>query len=461
MFSNTPVAPASVNVVDGGIYVFTNSLYKTALDMSVADFRITGYALNGHENQQWIFEQQTSGGWVIRNNARSDRYLGSIPPYARANGTDVAGVSYDERVVWDVQPAVCGTVRVACYKEPSTNLDLSKWGGAENGTKVVLWDHTVNGENQRWNLIYVGQRGHIQTPFNGGVYSIINSLCKTAMDLSVSDLKVTGYATHDGTNQEWIFEQVGSGWAIRSKARSDTYLGLRPNNQSKGAELTGVDWRKRVIWVVQAAMNGTVRITRQDSQSMNLDLSKWGGSANGTKIVLWSHTVNGENQRWNLIQRGWQQVMPTGPVQTPVNGKAYTIVNCEYRTGMDLSVADSKVLGYMQHGGNSQQWIFEQSGSGWVIRSKYDTSKYLGLSPNTRQNGSELVCVDSASCVTWAVQVAVDGTVRIACQDAQSMNLDLSKWGGAANGTKIILFGHTVNARNQRWELWPVAEPEM
>lgn len=85
---------------------------------------------------------------------------------------------------------------------------------------------------------------------------------------------------------------------------------------------------------------------------------------------------------------------------------------------MDLSGNNLvDVIGYGVHSGQNQQWVFEQShehghGAGWVIRSRYDSSKYLGLQGHGFTDGSRVQCVSYSQRVTWIVQPAEGGTVR-------------------------------------------------
>jgi len=59
---------------------------------------------------------------------------------------------------------------------------------------------------------------------------------------------------------QWIFEQEGGGWIIRSKNYPGTYLALcYDNSYSNGQETACVDYTRRLIWEVQPAANNTVR----------------------------------------------------------------------------------------------------------------------------------------------------------------------------------------------------------
>ncbi len=88
-----------------------------------------------------------------------------------------------------------------------------------------------------------------------------------------------------------------------------------------------------------------------------------------------------------------------------------------------------------------------------MIKSAHNQQKYLGLDPQTRTWGSRLVGVDYADSVTWVLQAGVGGTVRIACEDDISMNLDMSTFDNGSDGSLVVLFSHTQNAEQQRWEL--------
>jgi len=55
--------------------------------------------------------EQEGGGWVIRNKKQPDRYLGLKYENSFNNGMEAAGVNYDHRLIWELQPAMNGTVR--------------------------------------------------------------------------------------------------------------------------------------------------------------------------------------------------------------------------------------------------------------------------------------------------------------------------------------------------------------
>jgi len=133
---------------------------------------------------------------------------------------------------------------------------------------------------------------------SGETYKILNVKGRTIVDLSGGDNKsIIGYDDHGGPNQQWTFENTGSGWTIRS-AGSGKYIGIE-GDPNDGTPLIAVD--EPVVWDIwpDERDNSHFRIFAPNT-TKNFDLSDHGSSTPGTKVQLWDKTP-GKGQTW-IIQ---------------------------------------------------------------------------------------------------------------------------------------------------------------
>ncbi|KAI0315946.1 carbohydrate-binding module family 13 protein [Amylostereum chailletii] len=137
-------------------------------------------------------------------------------------------------------------------------------------------------------------------------------------------------------------------------------------------------------------------------------------------------------------------------VQQVQSGNAYTLVNVKGGTAVDLSGGDdTSVIGYGFHGGENQQWVFEERDGGYAIRNKR-AGKYLAVD-GSADNGSRIVAVSTENPQIWEVRPDENDSVRIFVKD-QKFNLDLSDHGNPTPGTPVSIWGHW-HGQNQLWKL--------
>ncbi|KAG1824876.1 ricin B-like lectin [Suillus subaureus] len=136
------------------------------------------------------------------------------------------------------------------------------------------------------------------------------------------------------------------------------------------------------------------------------------------------------------------------------NQSIYTLRNCQGGTVIDLSGGDNySIIGYRDHNGPNQAWIFQQADNGWFIKS-VGADKYLGIEGdvNDAGNGTRVVAVPSP--VKWDIKDSdmegVEG-VRILLHD-KKFSVDLSDKGNATEGTPVQLWTRWHGA-NQIWAL--------
>ncbi|KAG1728372.1 carbohydrate-binding module family 13 protein [Suillus paluster] len=137
------------------------------------------------------------------------------------------------------------------------------------------------------------------------------------------------------------------------------------------------------------------------------------------------------------------------------NNAIYTLRNCKGGTVLDLSGGDDRsIIGYHDHNGPNQAWIFEQRGHGedhgWFIKS-VGSGQFLGFEGELR-DGVQVIATSSPA--KWDVRDSdVPGVqgIRILAHRT-NFSVDLSDNGNPTEGTKVELWG-SWEAANQIWAL--------
>ncbi|KAJ8597209.1 carbohydrate-binding module family 13 protein [Rhizopogon salebrosus TDB-379] len=130
----------------------------------------------------------------------------------------------------------------------------------------------------------------------------------------------------------------------------------------------------------------------------------------------------------------------------------YTLKNARGQTVLDLSGGDNKsIIGYHNHDGPNQSWIFQRGENGWFIKSA-GSGQYLGIEGDIRDihDGTRVIAVSTP--FRWRVEDSdipgVEG-IRILAHDTP-FSVDLSDHGNSTEGTKVELWGRWEGA-NQIW----------
>ncbi|KZP23983.1 carbohydrate-binding module family 13 protein [Athelia psychrophila] len=133
-----------------------------------------------------------------------------------------------------------------------------------------------------------------------------------------------------------------------------------------------------------------------------------------------------------------------------VSDKIYRITNVVGETVIDLSGGDNKsIIGYGDHNGPNQRWIFHGDKSGWTIKSA-GTGVYLGVDKDY-ENGVAVAGVSSP--FHWLVEKDKENhdAWRISIPGTK-FNLDLADHGNKKPGTPVTIWGHW-SGKNQTWKI--------
>jgi len=133
------------------------------------------------------------------------------------------------------------------------------------------------------------------------------------------------------------------------------------------------------------------------------------------------------------------------------SGTTYKITNAAGGTVLDLSGGDNKsIIGYGDHDGSNQRWIFAHQHAGWTLQS-VGTGLYLGIE-GAPGDGTPVVATQQPT-THWEIEKddQDSSTWRFYVQGTR-FNLDLSDHGNPTPGTPITLWGKWAG-KNQTWRL--------
>ncbi|KAF7986859.1 hypothetical protein HWV62_12586 [Athelia sp. TMB] len=295
---------------------------------------------------------------------------------------------------------------------------------------------------------------------SGTSYKITNVKGGTVLDLSGGDNKsIIGYNDHDGSNQRWIFTHQRNGWTLQSVG-TGLYLGI-DGAPRDGAPVIATQ-EPTTHWEIDndGEDSNTWRFYVQGTE-FNLDLSDHGNPTPGTPITLWGKW-SGKNQTWRCL-RLYKAAYPVHslsihklerhPPRIMVqlqSGQIYKFTNVVGETVIDLSGGDNRsIIGYGDHNGPNQRWIFDKTDSGWTIKSA-GSGQFLGLDREP-ENGVQVVAIGTP--FSWEIKEdSEDKSVYRVFVPGTKYNLDLADHGNKTPGTPVTVWGHW-HGKNQTWRI--------
>jgi hypothetical protein len=288
-------------VSDGATYTMTNA--NSALNLTI----VGGSTTNGTTatqqnpttatNQQWRFEQQSSGYFKIFNVA-SGKVLG-VQNQSTADGATV--LQWDDNGTldheWAVAPHPAGgysiTNRISgkFLEIPSASTTV--------GTTAVQWSGTTCG-CQRWNLTQTAL-----PPLGTGQYVLVNKNSGKYLDIpngSTSAGTAVGQWQNTAcTCQLFTFQSAGSGaWTIKN-LKSDLNLDIRNSSTAAGAAVvqntaSGADSQK---WTLTDAGGGYYRL-RNVNSTLVAGVAQ-SSTANGAAVIQWG-SAGLDDQLWKIVR---------------------------------------------------------------------------------------------------------------------------------------------------------------
>ncbi|MFM9557894.1 MULTISPECIES: RICIN domain-containing protein [Streptomyces] len=289
------------SISDGATYTMTNA--NSALNLTIAGGSTTNGTTATQQspttstNQQWRFEQQSSGYFKIFNVA-SGKVLG-VQNQSTANGAAV--LQWDDNGTldheWAVAPHPSGgysiTNRISgkLLEIPSASTTV--------GTGAVQWSGTTCG-CQRWNLAQTAL-----PPLGTGQYVLVNKNSGKYLDIPAGST-TAGTAVGQWQNtfcacQLFTFQSAGSGsWTIKN-AKSNLNLDIQGSSSAAGAALvqntaSGADSQK---WTLTDGGGGYYKL-RNVNSTLVAGVAQ-SSTANGAAVVQWG-TAGLDDQLWKIVR---------------------------------------------------------------------------------------------------------------------------------------------------------------
>jgi hypothetical protein len=258
----------------------------------------TIYACHGGANQIWSYNAATkqllaTGTTDLLTTGEKD--LQAPGKCLTAGGTDprspvvIRECSGKADQQWELVPKGNGQGQI---KAAQSGLVLDVYNRlTANGTPIQLYTASTGATNQLWRL---------PDPLEGQVHSIRTGRCFGVKDKSTAN----GATVHMWNCQQPGDTSVNERWTYNEATKAFTIYGGTKCLQATGTTAgSGV-----VIWDCTGAPNQQWTIDDADQtitgvqSGLVLDVDS-GGTANGTKLQLWTKTSDLRNQKWNLAAK--------------------------------------------------------------------------------------------------------------------------------------------------------------
>jgi hypothetical protein len=288
-------------VSDGATYTMTNA--NSALNLTIVGGSTTNGTTATQQNpttstdQQWRFEQQSSGYFKIFNVA-SGKVLG-VQNQSTADGATV--LQWDDNGTpdheWAIAPHPAGgysiTNRISgkFLEIPSASTTV--------GTTAVQWSSTSCG-CQRWNLTQTAL-----PPLGTGQYVLVNKNSGKYLDIpagsTTAGTAVGQWQNTACTCQLFTFQSAGSGaWNIKN-VKSNLNLDIQGSSTTAGAAVvqntaSSADSQK---WTLTDAGGGYYKL-RNVNSTLVAGVAQ-SSTANGAAVIQWG-SASLDDQLWKIVR---------------------------------------------------------------------------------------------------------------------------------------------------------------
>ncbi len=221
---------------ESGYYSITNAASGLAFDVKGAS-KLYGagvqlFTPHGNCNQDWLFEKDGEGYYVIRSRCSSKVITTSsnndltMQMYDGSNEQKWSLVKVSSAKQSKGQEVISGQYQLS----PKSNLDkaIDLKGGLKQGivsnALQTFAIKTVGLENQTFEIKYDASNGYysIVNPYNGLAFDVAGG----RVDNST---RVQAYAQHDKCNQDWLFEKDSEGYYTIKSVCSGRVLDAAPS----------------------------------------------------------------------------------------------------------------------------------------------------------------------------------------------------------------------------------------
>lgn len=407
------------------------------------------YEDNGTDAQKWYIES-TGDGYYYLVSKCNGLYL-DVSNGSTNNGTNIqlytGNATNAQKFKFSYvgkQTIENGTYIISSELNNNKVLDVSDVSN-KSGANVQLWD-SVNGDNQKFNITYMGNGYYsIEALHSGKVLDIENGSQNNGAN-------VQQYMSNGTDAQRWIISDAGNGYYNIISKRNGLYLDVSGGNTSNGTNIqvytgNGTNSQKfKFIKVGKKTIeDGIYTIATSLDTNKVLDVSGTDTSS-GANIQIWDK-ANVQNQSFKITY----------------NGKGYYTIKALH-SGKTIDVSGghqtpgTNVQQYEGNGTDAQQWIIEDLGNEtYSIISKCN-GLYLDISGANTRNGTNVQVytgngtkAQKFNFTKIETQTIEDGIYTISSALNNDFVLDVS---GASNDLKAnVQLWKLANVENQKFNI--------
>lgn len=448
-----------VNLADGTYYV--NSVAKNSASVEIAEGNVDDGAItqlrvaSGKENQQFSFEKQADGSYVITNKAS-----GKVLDVANGSASDGAQVRQwtandSASQHWFVRDSGVGY-----YLQSALGnyvLDLAG-GSTADGTVARLY--TPNGTAAQ-KFVLASVSATIPTGITTKIASVANNavVLDIASGSTANGARVQLYSWNNTDAQLYTFKQIGN-----------NVFQIVNRNSGKVLEAAGGATGDGTV-VQQYTANGTAAqhwsvVDYGDGKFMFANMASAkvldipaGNAAVGVKLQL--YTRNGSSaQLWKISEAKTvrQQIDEQAVANKDVLPDGTYKIASFAKSSMVLDVAagsknnSANVQLYSSNGTDAQIWTVSHDPTGYVILTNASSGKVLDIASGSSAVGANVQ--QYASNGSWAQKwIALkndDGSITLQSAVAQNRVLDVAA-GSTANGANVQIYSAN-GTKAQRWQ---------
>ncbi|MGQ3053680.1 MAG: RICIN domain-containing protein [Roseateles sp.] len=282
----------------GTVRVSTNGGASFSITATLADWGSNLIrTAPGREGDVWV--ALNDGG--LARSTNSGTSFSSIANVSHAGavgfGKAMGGSSYPTVFIW----GTVGTGKRGVYRSTDAganwvrvNNDAAQYGGPGNG-RFVAGDMNTEG---RVYMSTVGRGLVYGTPAGGMLQVRHSSKCLDVLGASSSaGATVIQWACSGGTNQQWSFEDAGSGWSRVKVAHSGQCLDLASQSTANGVAVVQASCNGNTSqqWATEDMGGGYFRIKSRYS-GLCVDVNA-ASTSDGASVIQWA-CGTGNNQQW-------------------------------------------------------------------------------------------------------------------------------------------------------------------
>lgn len=374
-------------VYSDGYYMVINSGSGLALDVAGSDVvsgaNVSQWTSSVAANRQFSVVVNEDGTYTLVNKATGlalDFGDGS-------SGSNVCAKELNSSVSQRFNlkavscPIVTGYYHIGVDSGESAVVDLAN-SSAKDGAGCVVWRRSGN-LNQRWFISAVSGRE--------GAYTI-ESMSSAKRLCANSDGSISQKAANDSDESQIWIAQACDGFVTFESAK---YLGKRldvtgggsANGTKIGLWSANSSGAQRFVLIRASGEmpSGTFHVRASSNFAQVLDVAQ-GSMADCANVLSWENN-DGGNQKWNVRRN---------------SDGTYSFENCETGKVLDLAngstASGSNVIQYASNAGKNQRWRIEYVSGGWKVTSALSSSAILTISGGARSGAN--VCISDSSSVS-------------------------------------------------------------